>query len=100
QLDWNADERQVSLGLSCEEADHLDAERTGKRIEQNILHYVSTQTHCTQEAIINSVRGKVGTKKQVLQSLIDAGCFIQSGGGVKGDPYTYVLKAVESESVA
>jgi hypothetical protein len=97
QLTWNPEARELSLGMTCEEADRLAAKQTYSRIEQDMIRYVSGQPGCTQEAILDAVRGKVSTVKQVLRSFIDSGAFVESGGGVKGDPFTYSVASVPTE---
>jgi archaellum biogenesis ATPase FlaH len=97
QLDWNPDTRELSLGVTCEEAERLEAGKTRHRIENDMMQYVREHPHCIQQAILNVVRGKLGTKKRVLQSLRDEGLLVQSGEGAKGNPYTYTIATVPTE---
>jgi archaellum biogenesis ATPase FlaH len=89
QLTWDADSRKLSLGATCEEADRDAAAETGKRVERDMLLYVETRAGCEQQALLNAVSGKRTLKLKVMQRLIDVGFLVESGAGVKGDPYTY-----------
>jgi archaellum biogenesis ATPase FlaH len=89
QLTWNPENRALSLGITSEEADILAAGETRNRIEDEVWRYVTDHPDCTQEAIFNAVCGKTTLKKRVFQICLDKGFFHQSGGGVKGNPYTY-----------
>jgi hypothetical protein len=89
QLVWNDEGRSLSLGRTCEEAQQMDAFQTQDRIKSTMRQYVAEHPECTYEAIMSAVRGKTTTRKQVHQSLLDAGMLVRSGGGAKGDPYKY-----------
>jgi RecA-family ATPase len=98
ELVWNAEIRGLTLGVTCDEAETLAAEETRVRIERDMVLYVSRNSACTQQGILAAVRGNVGLKKQTLQKLIDSDLLLQSGSGVKGEPYTYRVAPVPAEN--
>jgi RecA-family ATPase len=98
ELTWHSETRELSLGQSCEEAERQSAEVTQKRIEREMRSYVSEHLNCTQEAIMNAVRGKKSLKLQVFQAFVDDGTFIRAGEGVKGAPFTYQLARIPTET--
>lgn len=99
QLDWDADNRRLSLGQAAEAAQLDAAHATSKRIEEQIIGYVATNKGCTQQSIMDGVMGKVTTKKHILRDLIDKSFLRESGAGIKGDPYTYTISETPTETV-
>jgi len=89
ELIWDADRRQISLGLSAEEAQRSHAQKTRSRIESEMLRYINEHPGCTQEQLMNTVTGNKSLKLRVFQSLLDLRSIEQSGEGVKGAPYSY-----------
>jgi hypothetical protein len=85
QLTWNPESRELSLGLTCDEADSAAAEATQKRIERELIAYVEDHPGCIQASMLNTVHGKRSPKLRVMQRLIDGSVFLQTGEGKKGD---------------
>jgi hypothetical protein len=97
-LIWNEETRSFTLGETADKAEQQAASATRTRIEREMLAYVAAQSGCTQEAIINAVRGKVATKKSVLQAFLDQKGFVRSGAGVKGEPHLYQIAPIPEEA--
>jgi hypothetical protein len=97
-LIWNEETRSFSLGETADKAEQQAANITRTRIEREMWAYVAGQPGCTQEAILNAVRGKVSTKKSVLQAFLDQKALVRSGAGVKGEPHLYQIAAIPNEA--
>jgi len=97
-LVWNEETRSFSLGETADKAEQQAANATRIRIERELRAYVAAQPNCTLEAILNAVRGKVSTKKSVLQSFLDQKGFVRSGAGVKGEPHLYQIAPIREEA--
>jgi AAA domain len=97
-LVWNEETRSFSLGETADKAEQQAANATRTRIEREMWAYVAAQPGCTQEAILNAVRGKVATKKSVLQAFLDQKAFVRSGAGVKGEPHLYQIAPIRNEA--
>ncbi len=98
QLTWHPESRELSLGQSCEEAERQAADATRKRIEGEMRSYVSEHIDCTQDAIMNAIRGRKSQKLQMFQAFIDDGTFVRAGEGVKGAPFTYQVAPIPTEA--
>ena len=48
---------------------------------------------CTEKQLLRLVKGRKQTKIPVLRSLVRDGKVSRSGGGKKGDPFLYILRA-------
>jgi RecA-family ATPase len=96
-LQWDAERRSFSLGRNCDELEEFRKRQTKERILEELIEYVAVHPHCTQQAMLEAVRGNVGLKKQVMRKLIDGGEFVETGSGTKGSPYLYVLRPEAEE---
>jgi archaellum biogenesis ATPase FlaH len=97
RLNWNEQNRELSLGITCDDADRASAAQTEERIHQDMLQYVAEHPDCEQQALINAVRGKRTAKLRTLQLLLDNRLLRQLGGGVKGDPHRYRCEEIAVE---
>jgi RecA-family ATPase len=72
-LKWNPEKRELSLGVSSDEAELLEAREIIGRIESKIFDYLSLNPDATQEAIFETVTGKTTTKKRAFREMVDSG---------------------------
>ena len=98
QLEWDSETRELSLGMTSDDANRAAADASRRRQEEGMINYVAAHEGCTQTAMLNAVPGKRASKLRVMQQLIDDKCFVQFGEGVKGDPYTYRIAELEHKA--
>jgi AAA domain len=94
QLDWDADNRCLRLGLTSNEADRQKGLEIDQRIESDMRRYVGEHAGCTQEAILDGVIGNGSKKKRVMRDLLDRHELVRQGSGAKGDPYTLTVQTL------
>jgi hypothetical protein len=90
-LQWNADNRELSLGQTCEDVLLFEADKTQERIRKDFIDHVAASPNCEQTALVNCIQGKTTTRKDVLQQLVNQGIILRAGAGYKGDPHTLSL---------
>jgi AAA domain/CHC2 zinc finger len=82
-LDFNPDERSISLGAERSEA---EAEHVGEAIVSYLAGGAGPRT---EPEIHASVEGMNATKRKALRALVGKGLLVRDGSGKKGDPFTY-----------
>jgi hypothetical protein len=97
QLEWDPETRELSLGMTADDASRAAADELRRGQEEEMIHYVAAHEGCTQQAMLNAVRGRKTSKLRVMQQLIDEELFVQSGEGKKGDPYTYRVAELKAK---
>lgn len=91
-LEWLPDSRELSLGVTADEAAKQTARQTSNRIEADIMEFVRATPTCDQPAVFAAIRGNTTLKKRAFQQLFDSAVLvIESGNGVKGSPFLYRL---------
>lgn len=77
------------LGLSLDEERQEQRQTTEDRIDLDIYTYVRDHPGRTRPEILSAVTGKEALKRSRFNWLLNEDHFSRSGGGEKGDPYTF-----------
>ena len=88
-LAWDSEERAFSLGQRLEETRAEQKEATSSRIGREILAWVANHPGRTREEILAGVTGNTTARRDEFNRLAGEDILSRSGGGQKGDPYTY-----------
>ena len=100
RLIWNAEERRMSIGDTLIEVQHISAEETRERIENEMLDHVRRYPDSTQPEITGTARGNATTKREVFNSIVEIGYLVRSGEGCKGSPYRYRVPELKYDTAA
>lgn len=88
-LTWNPELQAMYLGPSLEEERQEQRLTTEDRIDAALYTYVRDHPCKTRSEILAAVTGKEVLKRKRLNWLLNEDYFSRSGGGEKGDPYTF-----------
>jgi len=88
-LTWDPELQAMSVGPSLEEERQEQRQGTEDRIDLDIYTYVRDHPGRTRPEILSAVTGKETLKRNRFNWLLNENHFSRSGGGEKGDPYTF-----------
>ena len=91
---WDSEVRRMSLGQTSSVVLEEHHTTTVRRIEADIIRFVTTQPDSTREDVFRGVVGRASMKLGALAVLVGNKAIVVSGAGLRGDPYTYSIHSM------
>ena len=96
-LNWNPAQKELSVGLLREEAEHQHREAANTKYEANVMKYLTDHPNSSRDQIMDSVTGQSNHIRDAIKRLVTNGVVRKSGGGDGGRTGAELLSLVELE---